>query len=117
MPHFQATGVGTNGAATATQAAVTDSQHVVTSIHGHSDADTLVTIESPAGTVLWQSGTDISAEGYQFGASGLRIYGVKGQAIVGKSSASTTDSQVTIEGDIIIGTFARGEQSPAARGM
>ena len=112
MPTFQATGVGTTGTAVAPPAAVADSQHVVTNIAGHADADCVITIESPADTVLWQSALDISVEGFKFGFSGLRIHGVKGQAIIGKTSAAAADSQVTINGETIVGTFARGESSP-----
>jgi len=116
MPDFQVTAVGTGSGATATQAAITNTTFVATSISGHTDTDAVITIESPAGTVLWQQALDVTAEGFKFGESGLHIRGADRAAIVGKISASTTDAQVNINGYNEVRTFARGEVAPQDRG-
>jgi hypothetical protein len=104
------TAVGTDSGATATHAAqaVTDSApndsvtvnrtHIVTGISGHVDADSIVTIESPASTVLWQSKIDISVEGLSFNFPNLTVVGGQGEAILGKIASSSADCQVNLQG-------------------
>lgn len=101
---WTATAAGTNAGGSATKAAEAGKRHIVTSIMGFGDKDGAVTIESAAGTVLAEWLWDISAE---FGAAitypkwaygGIEVTGAKGAAIVGKLSASTTDSRITITG-------------------
>jgi hypothetical protein len=96
---FSATAAGTNSGATATKAAVDGVTYVVTNISGHVDADSIVTIESPATTVLWESKVDVSLEGFSFNFSPT-IPCPRGGAAVGKLSASSADCQVTVSGDI-----------------
>tara|TARA_Y100000401_G_C8317735_1_gene223499 strand:+ start:374 stop:727 length:354 start_codon:yes stop_codon:yes gene_type:complete len=107
---FSETAVGTDSGASATHAAeaVADTgssssvtvnrTHVVTSISGHTDADSIITIESPASTVVWQSKIDVSVEGTSFNFPGIAVEGVPGAAILGKIASSSSDCQVNISG-------------------
>lgn len=95
------TAAGTDSGATATHAAVGTNTHIVTSISGHVDADSIITIESPASTILWQSKIDVSVEGFTFNFSGLSVVGAGSGAILGKLSASSADCQVNISGHTI----------------
>ena len=113
---FQATAVGTDSGASATQSAANTDTYIATALNGHTDTDSLLTIESPAGTVLWESKIDISLEGTTFSFPNLQIRGAAGQAIVGKIASSTSDAQVNISGDREHLTFARGEVAPGDRG-
>jgi len=98
---FSATAAGTNAGASATQAAGgAYTEHFVTSFGGHTDTDSIVTVESPAATILWQSSIDISVDGtafnFYFGERGIPC-GANGAA-VGKIATSTTDCQANITG-------------------
>ena len=95
---FSATAAGTSAGASATQAAITGAKFIATSISGHTDTDSVITVESPAGTILWQSAIDVSLEGVGFHFSGIYVPGVQDAAIVGKIASSTTDCQVNISG-------------------
>ena len=97
---WSATGAGTDSGATATAAAVGTNRFVVTNISGHVDADSVVTIESPASTVLWESKIDISVEGLSFNFNPV-IACPLNSAAVGKLSASSADCQVTISGYVL----------------
>jgi hypothetical protein len=104
------TAAGTNSGASATAAADTvtdtgtktafsvDRTHIVESISGHGDADAVITIESPAATIIWESKLDVSAEGFSFNFPGIEVVGVPGQAILGKIASSSADCQVNITG-------------------
>ena len=104
------TAVGTDSGATATHAAqaitatapnasiTVNRTHIVTGISGHVDADSIVTIESPASTVLWQSKIDISVEGFSFNFPNLTVVGGQGEAILGKIASSSADCQVNLQG-------------------
>ena len=81
------TAVGTDSGASATHAA-----QAVT------DSDSIVTIESPASTVLWQSKIDISVEGLSFNFPDLTVVGGQGEAILGKIASSSADCQVNLQG-------------------
>ena len=98
--YFSATAAGTDSGATATRAANETQAYLVTNISGHVDADAIVTIESPAATVLWQSKIDISIEGFSFDFN-PKITTTRNTAILGKISASSADCQVTISGEVI----------------
>ena len=110
---MNATAAGTNAGASATAAAdtVTDTgsntattvnrTHIVESLSAHLDADSIITIESPASTVLWQTSVDISVDGTDPHYPGIEIVGVPGQAIIGKIASSSADCQVTITGRTI----------------
>lgn len=103
---FSATAAGTNSGATATASAETigetnsqvNVQFFVKDISGGLDKDGKITIESPAGTVLWESQHDVSVEGFKFSFPGLDIECPPGEAAVGKLDGSTADCQVTISG-------------------
>ena len=95
---FNETAAGTGSGATATHALSAGKTFFVTSISGHVDADAIITIESPAATVVWESKIDVSVEGTSFNFPGLNVAGSPGAAILGKISASTADCQVNISG-------------------
>jgi len=100
-PHtpWNETAAGTNDGATATKAAVVEKQFFITSISGHIDEDVVVTIESPAGTVLWETKIDFSVEGTQIKSpAGLNVQGVPDAAILGKIANSAADCQINING-------------------
>jgi len=96
---WSATAAGTDSGASATQAApVAGHRHVCTHISGHTDADALITIESPASTVIWESKIDISLEGTTFSFPVGGVVGAQDGAIVGKVASSTANCQVNISG-------------------
>lgn len=94
---FAQTAVGTNAGVSATQAAIDTHVFMVTGIDVSGDAAALVTIESPASTVLWQQ---------RFASAFVLnkiwdhpvIKGAPGAAILVKVSASTTHSEANIYG-------------------
>jgi hypothetical protein len=95
---FSATAAGTNSGATATQAADADHTYVITGISGHGDADSAWTVESPAGTILWEGKKDVSVEGLPFASGEIVVPCGKGAAAIGKISASSSDCQITVWG-------------------
>ena len=102
---FTESKAGTTAATSATKAASTGHRHIVTAIKGFVDVDAIVTVESPAGTVLAEWKFDISNEGGaaattfpKFAYTGLAKVGATGEAVVGKVSASTGDCHVSIDG-------------------
>ena len=94
---WSATAAGTDSGASATLAASTNNNHVVTSISGHVDADSILTIKS-ASTIIWESKIDVSVEGFSFSFDGLSALGVKGEAVSGNIASSSSDCQVNISG-------------------
>jgi len=99
--YFSATAAGTDSGATATRAADSTQGYVVKNISGHCDTDCVITIESPASTILWQGAIDVSLEGIGFDFNPCIPLTTRNTAILGKISASTTDCQVTISGEVI----------------
>ena len=97
---FSATKAGTDSGATATQAADAAQTYVVTNISGHTDADSIITIESPLGAVIWQTKVDVSIEGTNFNFNTTQPIAIN-TAAVGDIASSSADCQVTISGDII----------------
>lgn len=94
---WTASGVGTNAGVTVTQAAVATGQFLITSIDCSGDAAALVTIESPASTVLWRKRfAGAFATTANFAPGSLR--GAYGQAAVVKISASTSNCEANISG-------------------
>lgn len=91
------TAAGAGSGASATHALSANNNHVVTSISGHVDADSIVTIKS-ATTIIWESKIDISVEGFSFSFDGLSVLGVKGEAVSGNIASSSSDCQVNISG-------------------
>lgn len=94
---WSATGAGTDAGATATKAAITGSQHFVSSISGHIDADSIITIKS-ASTIIWQSKIDLSAEGFSFSFNVNNVASTPGEAVTGNIASSSADCQVNISG-------------------
>lgn len=95
-PRAVATNTGTNSGVSATQATPGTSKALVClSIQCSSDAAALVTIESPANTVLWQqrfAGAFALAEEFPF----VGIVGASNQAMLVKVSASTAHCEANI---------------------
>mgnify|MGYP003111123427 CR=1 FL=1 len=92
------TAAGTDSGAAATHAAETNKYHFVTSISGHIDADTVVTIKDGS-TIVWESKIDVSVEGWQIVTpSGLHIPITGGAACSGNIAASSADCQINING-------------------
>lgn len=99
---FSATGVGTNAGVTVTQAAPSDTRrhYTCTGIQVSGDAAALVTIESPASTVLWRKRFAAAfnvSESFQIGT----ICGAQGAAILVKISASTANCEANIQGALV----------------
>lgn len=99
-------GVGTNSGVTVTHAANQNMVHVVTGIQVSGDAAALVTIESPASTVLWKLRfTGAFDRAYPFPPGVLA--GVFGGALLVKISASTSNCEANMQGfSVLTGTFA-----------
>ena len=94
---WSATGAGGGSGAVATKAAITGSQHFVSSISGHVDADSIITIKS-ASTVIWESKIDVSVEGFSFSFSVNNVASTPGAAVTGNIASSSSDCQVNISG-------------------
>lgn len=94
---FAASAVGTNAGVTATQAAVTGETLVCTGISCSGDAAAIVTIESPASTILWRK-RFAAAFNISEHFTHPAIAGAKGSALLVKVSASTTNSEANIFG-------------------
>lgn len=89
--------VTTTGGVSATIADPGDGWKLVcTGIQASGDAAALVTIESPASTVLWRkrfSGAFTMSETFVLGT----IVGGVSEALIGKVSANTTNAEVNIQ--------------------
>jgi molybdopterin-binding protein len=98
------TAAGTGSGATATKSGQSLGKnsigrtHVVTNISGHVDADQPITIESPAGTILWEKITDVSVEGFSFDSGKINIFGAAGADIIAKIANSTANCQINFSG-------------------
>lgn len=97
-----ATAADTNGGGvTATIAAPTAPRHyTATGIQTSSDAACVVTIESPAATILWQkryAAAHAASEEFPIGM----IVGAAGEALLVKTSAGTTNSEANIQGALV----------------
>lgn len=92
-----ATSVSGAGGVTVTIAAPTAPRHyVVSGIQTSSDAACVVTIESPASTVLWwkrYAAAHAASEVFELGT----IVGAAGAAVLVKTSASTTNTEGNIQ--------------------
>lgn len=99
---FSATGVGTNSGVTVTQtkAADTARHYTCLGIQCSGDAAALVTIESPASTVLWRkrfAGAFEVSESFTVGT----IVAPQNSDIIVKISASTSNCEANIQGALI----------------
>jgi hypothetical protein len=90
---FALTGSGTTAGVTVTQAAPTDiaDQYLVTGIQCVGDAAAIVTVESPAGTIVWRKQYAAAFTMSEvFGAvEAGALPAVNGQAVLVKINAST----------------------------
>jgi len=94
---FSETAAGTTDGATATKAARDGHYHVVTSISGHVDEDSLITILDGS-SVVWESKIDISLEGFSFNFPGLNVVCSLSATAAGELAGSLADCQVNISG-------------------
>jgi hypothetical protein len=95
---FSGTGVGTNAGVTVTQNAPTRpaDYYLVTSIDCSGDAAALVTVESPASTVIWRKRFAAAFNAQKEWPDGL--VAAAGQAVLVKISASTANCEANISG-------------------
>ena len=94
---WSSTAAGTNGGATVTYpAGASGSQHVLYGIQCSGDAAALVTIESPASTVLYRKRFAAAFNMFEVFYVGLK--GAVDQAVVVKVSASTSNSEANAQG-------------------
>jgi hypothetical protein len=93
---FQGTGVGTNSGVTVTQAASGSRTYAVTGIQCSGDAAALVTIESPASTVLYRK--RFAAAFNMNERFDVPVVGTQGAAILVKISASTSNCEANFQG-------------------
>lgn len=97
---FSVTGVGTTAGVTVTKTAPTDPADVynVAGVQCSGDVAALVTIESPASTVLWRK--RMIGTGWQLSESFApgTLMGAPGQAVLLKISASTAACEAQIQG-------------------
>jgi hypothetical protein len=91
------TTAGTNSGAVATHSAITDRQHFVTSISGHTDTDSIITIKDGT-TIVWETKIDVSVEGTSFSFTTPCIPITPGANAVGTIASSSSDSQVNLTG-------------------
>lgn len=94
-----ATNIGTNAGVSATIAApgVAGKHHVCTGIQCSGDAACIVTIESPASTVLWRKRFAAAFTVSETFAPGT-ISGADNAALLVKISASTSNCEANIQG-------------------
>jgi hypothetical protein len=92
------TGADTNGGGvTVTHAAVPSQAHTVTSLQCSGDVAALITIESPAATVIWRkrySSAFVMSEIFPPGT----VVGAVSQAVLVTISASTTNAEANAQG-------------------
>ena len=91
------TTAGAGSGAIATHAAITSSQHFVTSISGHTDAASIITIKDGT-TIVWETKIDVSVEGTSFSFTTPCIPLPPGANAVGPIASSRADSQVNLTG-------------------
>ena len=92
-----ATGVGTNSGVTVSIASVANTAIVVTQISGSGDAAAIVTLETPASTVIWRkrfAAAFTFSESFPPGA----YSSANGASIQVKISASTSNCEANISG-------------------
>lgn len=97
---FNTSGVGTNAGVTVTVTATTGLATVVTGIQCSGDAAALVTIESPASTVLWRkrfAAAFTMSESFPPGT----VKAAAGQSVLVKISASTAACEANMQGYVI----------------
>lgn len=93
---WSGTGVGTNAGVTVTQAAATGKTHHVHGIQCSGDAAAVVTVESPANTILYRKRFAAAFNMNERFDTPLR--GAADAAVLVKVSASTSNSEANIQG-------------------
>lgn len=88
-------GVGTNAGVTVATTAVAGTAYTCSGIDASGDAAALVTIESPAGTVVWRKRFAAAFNTSAYFEPGC-IKGIPGDLIQVKISASTTNCEASI---------------------
>ena len=94
------TQAGTGSGATASHAAASGTQHFVSCISGHVDADSIIQILDHT-TVVWESKIDVSVEGFSFSFYVGNIPITPGNKADGKIASSSADCQVNLGGSSI----------------
>ncbi len=96
---FMASSTGTSAGVSATQSGTADGTVTVEHISGSGDAAAVLTVESPANTVIWTQRFNAAFTFfYNFPPGCLR--GGYGQGVLVKLSASTSHSEANIGGYI-----------------
>ena len=85
---------GGSSGATTTHAAETGKQFFVTSISGHTDADSVIEIKSGS-TCMWETKVDVSVEGWSFSFNVEAVPIVPGTLTTGSVSAGTSRINIT----------------------
>lgn len=93
---WSATGVGTNAGVTVVQAAAAGNQHWLTNTAASGDAAAVVTVESPAGTVIWRKRFAAAFQSVEIFNPPLQ--GADSQLIQVKISASTANCEANLSG-------------------
>ena len=96
-PAFQATGAGTLTGVTVTATGATGVTMSVAQIDCSGDAAAVVTIESPAGTIIWRKRFAAAFNTSAAFAPGS-LKGPTGQDVLVKISASTANCEANIQG-------------------
>ena len=102
ISRWSVTNTGTNAGVSATRGATTGHVKNCTGIQCSSDVAAVVTVESPANTVLWQkrfTGAFTMSEGFPIGT----LVGASGAAMLVKVSASSANCEANIQGISILG--------------
>lgn len=93
---WSGTGVGTNAGVSVEQAAGTSKTHHVHGIQCSGDAAAIVTVESPASTILYRK--RFAAAFNMSERFDVPLRGAAAAAVLVKVSASTTNSEANIQG-------------------
>ena len=94
---WQVTGVGTTAGVTVTKAGVAEKRQVGTHLAVSGDAAAVVTLESPASTVLWRM-RFAAAFSFAVNLPDETFLGAEGAALLLKISASTANCEATLGG-------------------
>jgi hypothetical protein len=97
MGRWSATGVGTNAGVTVTKTAIAGQTPSVTGIQCSGDSAAIVTVESPAATILYRkrfAAAFTFSDAWPLG----NMPGASGAAVLVKISASTSNCEANIQG-------------------
>lgn len=102
IDRWTGTGVGTNAGVTVTKAAAQGKRYSVTGVQCSGDAAAVVTVESPAGTVVFRKRFAAAFVMSETFAPGTKL-GLHNTDVLVKISASTTNCEANIDGVSITG--------------